>query len=180
MDVKKIFTLALFLLFSLKLTHYFYSPFGNMTMDPAVFRTLLSQLKKNFNGMILAGDAIFLNQMDRTNIEDENDVEKLNQLWETYESFYNDYIDLVQETLPMEDLAPPQSRELDTYCNEVMDQCAIMRQRVQPFVDRFQKNQEKQLGSIFGSVNSYPFFQPGNPDTNKSIIEENIYKNTFD
>ncbi|STY31370.1 Uncharacterised protein [Legionella wadsworthii] len=150
-----------------------------MTMDPVVFRTLLSQLKKKFDGMKIIGDAFFLNQMNQTNMENEQDVEELNQLWDTYEAFYNDYIDLVQTTLPMEDLAPPQSRELDAYCNEVMDHCATMRKSVQPFVDRFQKNQQTRLGFIFSSDNSYPFFQSHNPVTSEDPGCQNTTQNTL-
>ncbi len=150
-----------------------------MAMDPVIFRNLLTQSKDTFNIMQFKGDAILLNEINQTNIENTNEVKELIQLWETYELFYDSHIELVQEILPMENLTPTQSRELDAYCNEVMDQCAILRERMQPFVNRFLDNCETTFGPIFNSDNSYHFFQPDNFDVFKSPVEKNTSQNSF-
>lgn len=148
-------------------------------MDHVTFCKLLTQSKETFNSMQFEGDAILLDEINQTNIENTNEVKELIQLWEAYELFYNSHIELVQEILPMENLTPPQSRELDAYCNEVMDQCATLRERMQPFINRFLENYETTFGPIFNSDNSYHFFQPHNFNAFNSPVENNTSQNSF-
>ena len=150
-----------------------------MAMDPVVFHDLLTQLKENFTNLLVNGDAVLLSIFNRTNIGNTKDVEELIEAWEGYEALYNSYIEVIMEILPMENLAPAQIRELDTYCNEVMDQCAIQRHRIEPFMNRYLENQQATLEGIFNSDNNYNFFQPGNIDTPETPVESKTWQYHF-